>query len=520
MVDLVIEGGRIVDGTGKASYTGDIAVSNGKIVEVGVIHGGVERRIDAKGLVVAPGFIDSHSHSDLMLIAEPEAKQKIMQGITTEIVGQDGLGEAPIKEKDIENWRSYLSGLNGDPEIDWSWRSLGEYLDAIEEAGPATNVASLVGHGNLRLSAMGMDDRPPTDSELEEMKALLRDSLRQGAYGLSTGMIYPPCVYAATEELTELCRVVSEEDGIFVIHMRNEGDALLESIGEVATIGANSGVKLHISHFKAAGKRNWGRSVQGLEAIKKAREVGLSITVDQYPYTAGSTFLSARLPSWMHEGGVDAMLDRLRDSATRGRAYAEMTEDRSFTMWGDTIITSVKTEGNKHLEGRSLTEIAEMRGVDIVEALFELVLEERNAVGMVSFSMSEEDVRIIMGSPIQMFCTDGIVLGKPHPRAYGSFPRVLGRYVREGVLSLEEAVRKMTSLPAERFGLQGRGVLKPGAHADITIFNPETVIDTGTYEDPIRFPEGIEYVIVNGRVTVDRGAHTGERAGMVLRSGF
>ncbi len=520
MVDLVIEGGRIVDGTGKASYTGDIAVSNGKIVEVGVIHGGVERRIDAKGLVVAPGFIDSHSHSDLMLIAEPEAKQKIMQGITTEIVGQDGLGEAPIKEKDIENWRSYLSGLNGDPEIDWSWRSLGEYLDAIEEAGPATNVASLVGHGNLRLSAMGMDDRPPTDSELEEMKALLRDSLRQGAYGLSTGMIYPPCVYAATEELTELCRVVSEEDGIFVIHMRNEGDALLESIGEVATIGANSGVKLHISHFKAAGKRNWGRSVQGLEAIKKAREVGLSITVDQYPYTAGSTFLSARLPSWMHEGGVNAMLDRLRDSATRGRAYAEMTEDRSFAMWGDTIVTSVKTEGNKHLEGRSLAEIAEMRGVDIVEALFELVLEERNAVGMVSFSMSEEDVRIIMGSPIQMFCTDGIVLGKPHPRAYGSFPRVLGRYVREGVLSLEEAVRKMTSLPAERFGLQGRGILKPGAHADITILNPETVIDTGTYEDPIRFPEGIEYVIVNGRVTVDSGAHTGERAGMVLRKGF
>ncbi|MQY82686.1 amidohydrolase family protein [archaeon] len=519
-MDLVIEGGRIVDGTGKASYTGDIAVSNGKIVEVGVIHGGVERRIDAKGLVVAPGFIDSHSHSDLMLIAEPEAKQKIMQGITTEIVGQDGLGEAPIKEKDIENWRSYLSGLNGDPEIDWSWRSLGEYLDAIEEAGPATNVASLVGHGNLRLSAMGMDDRPPTDSELEEMKALLRDSLRQGAYGLSTGMIYPPCVYAATEELTELCRVVSEEDGIFVIHMRNEGDALLESIGEVATIGANSGVKLHISHFKAAGKRNWGRSVQGLEAIKKAREVGLSITVDQYPYTAGSTFLSARLPSWMHEGGVNAMLDRLRDSATRGRAYAEMTEDRSFAMWGDTIVTSVKTEGNKHLEGRSLAEIAEMRGVDIVEALFELVLEERNAVGMVSFSMSEEDVRIIMGSPIQMFCTDGIVLGKPHPRAYGSFPRVLGRYVREGVLSLEEAVRKMTSLPAERFGLQGRGILKPGAHADITILNPETVIDTGTYEDPIRFPEGIEYVIVNGRVTVDSGAHTGERAGMVLRKGF
>ncbi|MBL7168577.1 D-aminoacylase [Candidatus Bathyarchaeota archaeon] len=406
MVDLVIEGGRIVDGTGKASYTGDITVSEGKIVEVGVIHGGAERRINAKGLVVAPGFIDSHSHSDLMLIAEPEAKQKIMQGITTEMVGQDGLGEAPIREEDIENWRSYLSGLNGDPDIDWSWRSLGEYLDAIEEARPATNVASLVGHGNLRLAAMGMDDRPPTDSEFNEMKALLRDSLRQGAYGLSTGMIYPPCVYAATEELTELCRVVSEAEGVFVIHMRNEGDALLESIGEVASIGANSGVKLHISHFKAAGKRNWGKSVQGLEAIEKVREAGLSVTVDQYPYTAGSTFLSARLPSWMHEGGVDAMLDRLRVHSTRDRANAEMTEDGSFLMWGETIVTSVKTDANKHLEGRSLAEIAEMRGGDIVEALFELVLEESNAVGMVSFSMSEEDVRTIMRSPIQMFCTE------------------------------------------------------------------------------------------------------------------
>ena len=221
----------------------------------------------------------------------------------------------------------------------------------------------------------------------------------------------------------------------------------------------------------------------------------------------------------MHEGGVDAMLDRLRNSKTRDKAYAEMTEDGSFLMWGETIVTSVKTEANKHLEGKSLSEISRMRGTDVVEALFELVLEESNAVGLVSFSMSEEDVRTIMGSPIQMFCTDGIVLGKPHPRAYGSFPRVLGRYVRDGVLGLEEAIRKMTSLPAERFSFKGRGVLKPGAHADLTIFNPDTVIDTGTYKNPIRFPEGIEYVIVNGKVTMDRGMQTGERAGMVLRSG-
>jgi len=520
MVDLVIKGGRIVDGTGGAAYTGDVGVSDGRVVEVGVIGGGAERRIDAEGLVVAPGFIDSHSHSDLMLLTEPEARQKIMQGITTEIVGQDGLGEAPIREEDVENWRGYLSGLNGDPDVDWSWRSLGDYLDAIEEAGPATNVASLVGHGNLRLAAMGMEDRPPTDTELGVMMSLLRDSLRQGAYGLSTGMIYPPCVYAATEELTELCRVVAETDGVFVIHMRDEGDGLIESIMEVVTIGTDSGVKLHISHFKSAGKRNWGRATQALEAIEEARGRGLSITVDQYPYTAGSTFLSARLPNWMHEGGVDAILSRLRDPKARGRAQAEMTGDQSESTFGEILVTSVASDGNKHLEGRSLSEIAVMRGVNPIEALFDLVLEERNAVGMVSFSMSEDDVRTIMRSPIQMFCTDGIVLGKPHPRAYGSFPRVLGRYVRDGVLPLEEAVRKMTSLPAERFGLHGRGVIQRGAHADLTIFNPETVIDTSTYEDPISFPKGIEYVIVNGRLTVDRGVHTGERAGMVLRSGL
>ncbi|TRO46941.1 D-aminoacylase, partial [Candidatus Bathyarchaeota archaeon] len=374
MVDLVIEGGRIVDGTGRAAYTGDVAISGGRIVEVGVIDGGAEMRIDAKGLVVAPGFIDSHSHSDLMLLAEPEAKQKIMQGITTEIVGQDGLGEAPIRGEDVENWRSYLSGLNGDPDIEWSWRSLGDYLDAIEEAGPATNVASLVGHGNLRLAAMGMEDRAPTDPELSAMRSLLRDSLRQGAYGLSTGMIYPPCVYAATEELTELCRVVAEMGGVFVIHMRDEGDGLMESIREVATVGADSGVKLHISHFKSAGRKNWGRATQALEAIDEARKRGLSITVDQYPYTAGSTFLSARLPNWMHEGGVDAMLGRLSDPAARGRAHAEMTGDQGESAFGEVLVTSVASDGNKHLEGRSLSEIAGMRGVDPIEALFDLVL--------------------------------------------------------------------------------------------------------------------------------------------------
>jgi N-acyl-D-amino-acid deacylase len=303
--------------------------------------------------------------------------------------------------------------------------------------------------------------------------------------------------------------------------MRNEGDRLLESIDEVAAIGRGSGVSVQISHFKAGGQRNWGKSVDALEKLEKARAGGQDVTVDQYPYVAGSTFLSSLLPVWMHEGGTDRMLDRLKDGEIRERVVAEL-ESRgrgSEWGWGNVMVTSVKSEGNRRFEGRSLKEIAEAREQPLLEVLFDLILEEENAATMVSFSMSEEDIRTIMRSPLQMVCTDGIVLGKPHPRTYGSFPRVLGRYAREGVLGLEEAVRKMTSMPAQRFDLHDRGILRPGMSADITIFDPDTVVDTATYEDPIQFPEGIEYVIVNGSVTVDRGKHTGDRAGMVLLHG-
>ncbi len=519
MYDLVIKGGKVLDGVGNPWFKADVAVVEGRIIEVGDLEADAERVVDAEGLMVAPGFIDTHSHSDLMLIAEPEARQKIMQGITTEVIGQDGLGEAPIREELVEDWRRYLSGLNGDPDIEWVWRSFGEYLDALEKARPATNVAALVGHGNLRLLTMGMENRSPTSSELEEMKETLSSSMREGACGMSTGLIYPPCVYAGTEELTELCSVVAVNGGVFVVHMRNEGDRLFESIEEVTAIGRGSGVPVQISHFKASGDRNWGKVVEALGLLEKAREDGVDMTVDQYPYVAGSTFLSSLLPVWMHEGGTQRMLDRLRDAEIRRRLVDEMVEGERGEDWGwgNVIVTSVKTEVNKRFEGKNLEQIGEARRQDPLEALFDLVLEEENAATMVSFSMSEDDVRTVMRSPLQMVCTDGIVLGRPHPRVYGSFPRVLGRYVREGVLRLEEAVRKMTSLPAQRFSLLDRGLIKPGMSADITIFDPETVIDTATYEDPIRFPKGIEYVIVNGEFMVERGEHTGIRGGKILR---
>ena len=515
--DLVIRNAKIIDGSGNPWYKADIGVVDERIATIGRIEDG-RHVIDAEGLAAAPGFIDTHSHSDLMLIAEPEAKQKTMQGITTEIVGQDGLGEAPISDETLGDWRRYLAGLNGDPEIEWSWREFGEYLDALDKAETATNVASLVGHGNLRLLAMGMENRAQTQTELSSMKRLLSESMEAGGFGLSTGLIYPPCVYADSVELTELCSVAARHNGIFVVHMRNEGDGLFDSIDDVAKIGRDAGIRVHVSHFKASGSRNWGKAEEAIARIEAHRRDGIEFTVDQYPYIAGSTFLSSLLPISAHEGGTDRMLARLRDPSERTQVRALIAESRGLDWgWHNILITSVNTEKNKPHEGLNLRETAERRGEDPVEALFNIILEEENAVTMVSFNMSEEDVRTVMESPFQMVCTDGIVLGKPHPRAYGSFPRILGRYVKEGVIRLEDAIRKMTSLPAQTLGIRDRGLLKPGMHADITIFDPDKVIDKATYKDPIQFPKGIEYVIVNGTITIKKGIHTGKRAGKVLK---
>jgi N-acyl-D-amino-acid deacylase len=519
MFDLVIKNGSVVDGTGNPWYRADIAVSGRRITAIGSLGSNAERLIEAGGLVVAPGFIDTHSHSDLMLMAEPEARQKLMQGVTTEVVGQDGLGEAPIRDDVIDDWRRYLSGLNGNPDVDWDWRSFKEYLDRLDKVKPAVNVACLVGHGNLRLLSVGMENRPPTAYELEQMKKLLEAAICQGAFGLSTGLIYPPCIYADTKELVELCKVTSKLGCIFMVHMRNEGERLLESIGEVVEIGRKTGVPVHISHFKVGVESNWGKASEALSVLEDARLKDVDVTVDQYPYTAGSTFLSSLVPAWAHEGGAAKMIERLQNAATRNRVALELMESGSGRTrnWKKVMVTSVETEGNKRFEGMTVQGIADIKGIDPIDAVLDLILEEDNAVTMASFSMSEDDVRTIMQSPLQMVCTDGIVLGRPHPRVYGSFPRVLGKYVRGGVLRLEDAVRKMTSLPAQRFGLFNRGVLKPGMSADITIFDPEKVVDKATYEDPIQYPEGVEYVVNNGRIIVEEGVHTGIRSGKVLK---
>lgn len=519
MLDILIKNGAVIDGTGSPWFKAEVGIKKGKIVQVGWIDESAEEVLDVSGLVVAPGFIDTHSHSDLMLLAEPLAKQKIMQGVTTEVIGQDGLGEAPLSDEMVSDWRRYLSGLNGNPNIDWDWRTFSEYLSKLEEAKPSVNVASLVGHGNLRMIVMGMENRKPSPTQLGEMKSLLDEAMRQGAFGLSTGLIYPPCIYSETSELIELCKVVSPHRGIFVAHMRDEGDRLLESIEEVIRIGREANIPVHISHFKASGERNWGKAGLALQALYEARRQSVDVTVDQYPYTAGSTFLSSLLPSWVHEGGTEAMLKRLAEEDTRKLVVAELSSSRRGSDWGwDSVyVTAVKTQINKRFEGKSLEEIASFKRMTPMEALIDLVVDEENEATMVSFSMSEDDVQTIMKSHLSMVCTDGILLGKPHPRAYGSFPRVLGKYVREGVTRLEDAVKKMTSAPATRFGLLDRGLIKPGMWADITVFNPEKIADTATYQNPVQFPQGIEYVIVNGEITVQNGEHLGTRAGRILR---
>ncbi|MBD3207424.1 amidohydrolase family protein, partial [Candidatus Bathyarchaeota archaeon] len=342
MLDLLLKNGNIIDGSGNPSYIGDIGIKENRIKEIGTLKKRASEVLDIRGLSVSPGFIDTHSHSDLFLIHDPDSLPKIMQGITTEILGQDGLGEAPISQKQKDEWRKYLSGLNGDPPIEWNWENFSEYLNVLSQSKPSVNIASLVGHGNLRLLTIGMENRRPSYSELEHMKQLLRESLESGAIGMSTGLIYAPCVYSDTKELIDLCRVVTEYSGVFVVHMRDEGDHLLESIDEVLLIAEESGVHTHISHFKAGGKNNWGKSKQALEKLEKSKANGIQVSYDQYPYTAGSTFLSSLLPSWVHEGGIDKLIERLEKSEIRNKIskeYLTLEESGRATSWDRVLVT-------------------------------------------------------------------------------------------------------------------------------------------------------------------------------------
>jgi N-acyl-D-amino-acid deacylase len=520
--DLILKNGLVADGTGRGLYQADVAIRRNWILAIdapGSLHAAEE--LECKGLVVAPGFIDTHSHSDLRVLSEPQLPMKVRQGITLEVFGQDGISVAPIRREDQTQVARSLAGLDGDLGRAWDWQSVAEYLTAIERARPAIDCAYLIPHGAVRLSVMGMEDRRAQPDEIAAMQDLVRQSMREGALGLSTGLIYPPCCFADTSELIELCRAVAESGGIFVSHMRSESDYVEDAIAEMIEVGKRSGVRVHISHFKIAGRENWGRIDDVLAMIHRAQGQGIIVTADQYPYIAGSTMLGAILPPWAHAGGVGETLERLASSEARAKMRTAML-DRSPSHWDNfwkwsgpagIVIPDIPSGNHPEYLGKNLTQAAGLKKQatqvseeEAVEFAFDLLLEERMGVGMISFSQSEEVVQKIMSEPYVNVCTDGLLGGKPHPRAYGTYPRILGRYVREqNLLMLEEAVRKMSGLAAETFQLRGYGKIEDGAQANIVVFNPHQVIDRATFEDSKQYPAGIEHVLVEGELAIRYG---------------
>lgn len=529
MYDLLIKNGRIIDGTGSPWYCGDVGIKDGKVVDIGLLSSNLAHQvIDAKNQVVAPGFIDMHTHSDLVILDEPLIEAKVRQGITTDLLGQDGIAAAPLPAEYVSTWQKNLAGLNGTPPIEWDWETVGDYIDKIKRNNPSYNLAVLAPHGNIRMEVMGLANRPATDEEITKMQQVLRRSLEEGAVGLSTGLIYLPCCFAEMKELEALCMVLAEYGAPLVIHQRSEGDEILESMDELIDMMKRCGAHLHFSHLKNCGKDNWHKTEQVLEKIDQARLDGLEVTFDQYPYIAGSTMLSAILPPWAHDGGTEEMLKRLEDVTLRVKMIEQMKNAfkgwdsiSKWSGWDGIIITSVESEEKAYCVGKTIEEIATIEGKKQAETALDLILHEKNGVGMIDFVMDEASVKKILAHPAGTVGSDGLLGGEPHPRAYGSFPRILGKYVREeGVTSLEEMIRRMTSQPARIIGLQDRGIIRAGLVADIVIFNQETIIDQATFEQPRQFNIGIDYVIVNGQVVIEGENAYRKPAGIVFTRNY
>jgi N-acyl-D-amino-acid deacylase len=524
--DLLIRGGRVIDGTGSPWVRADVAISGDRIAAVGLLPGATARdTIDAAGLVVSPGWIDMLGHSEYPLLRDGRAISKITQGITSEITGEV-TSVVPVNERT-------LGELGGAREL-VRWSDLDGYFAELERARPAINLGTFVTLGSVRRYAMGDADRPPSAAELDTMRAQVAAAMEQGAMGLSTGLIYAPGSYASTGEIVELARVAARYGGGYASHIRSEGDRLVEAVGEAIRIGEEAGTWVQIHHLKASGRANWGRMVDAVAAIEAARARGVDVTADQYPYVASGTGLSAILPAWAHEGGREAMLARLADPGARARLRAELTDGGTDWSIGASaggpqgvMIASVSADSLRAYQGMRLSEVADARGQEVVDALFDLLVGDRASTAAIYFSMSEPDLEHALRQPWVMIgidagarAADSTVVGRPHPRAYGSFPRVLCRYVRErGVLTLPDAIRRFTSLPAQRVGLDDRGVLKRGMYADLTLFDPDAVCDRATFEDPVRTSVGIAHVIVNGVPVLRDGVPTDARPGRALRRG-
>ncbi|HEX8282075.1 MAG TPA: D-aminoacylase [Pyrinomonadaceae bacterium] len=529
--DLIIRGGRVVDGTGRRAFDADVAVRGDRVVRVGRVPASARARrvIDARGLVVAPGFIDMLGQSEQNVLIDPRAMSKVMMGVTTEVTGEGG-SIAPVNERLVKEDEAYYKRYN----LTVDWRTLHEYFRRLALQGSGVNLATFVGATQVRAYVVGFDNRAPTSDELEKMKALVADAMEDGALGLSTSLQYVPARFAKTDEIVELAKVARRYGGIYATHQRSEANALDASLAEVFEIARRARIPVEIWHLKTAYKKNWGRMPSVLAKIRAARARGLDVTADVYPYTAASTGLAACLPPWAIEGGVEKMLSRLRDRETRARIRADILRETSE--WENiylgsggasgVLIGSVVNRELEGLQGKRVSEIAKEQGKDELDALFDIIVADRAQTGAIYFMMSEADLRAALREPFVSICTDsgaratdGPLAGsKSHPRGWGSYPRVLSRYVRgERLLTLEQAVHKMTGRPAARVGLRDRGVVREGAFADITVFDPARVRDRATFEEPNQYPEGIAYVLVNGQLEVDEGRRTPVNAGRPLR---
>ena len=522
MVDVLIQGGTVIDGTGNIGFKGDVAVEGDRVRILMGDTSSVQAAdiIDAVGCIVAPGVIDTHTHSDLMALAEPLNEPKIMQGVTTEMTGVDGIGYAPLSSEDLEKMLVLYSGLNGHPKLDYSWRTIAEYLEQFRHK-VSGNVAYLIPNGCLRTAAVGWDDRPATQDEIQKMQDMIRQGMAEGACGLSTGLDYPPGSWASTDELVNLCKTVAECGGVYSTHVRyNLGDGVFDGFREAVTIGRRSGCPVHITHFYAMPALR-GQTDRMMKFIDDAISNGIDVTFDSYPYDAGSTSLTIILPQWAMQGGPDALLKRLQNKNDRKKMRGQ--GGRAAGNLESIIISSVNLEKNKWCEGLTMGAIADELKKDPFDAAYDLLVEENLGVSFYTFTGDMNDVKNLMMHPAHMFITDGVRIGgMPNPRTYGSFPKILGQFVRDdGVITMEQAIRKMTSFPAQRYGLGGRGVLRDGMKADIMIFDPIAVSGTATYAKPKQYPLGMEYVLVNGKMVVEKGKHTGATPGEPIKmSGY
>jgi len=527
--DLLIKGGTVFDGLGNPGVEADIAIRGERIVGIGsrLNTNKASRILDARGLAVSPGFIDMHTHTGPHLIANPLAESHIRQGITTEISGNCGSSPFPVVEASIPEVEEML---NKQFQVELSWRDMEGFFQKLEEQGIALNYATFVGHGNIRGKVVGYEDQKATQDQIAEMQKLVEDHMRAGAWGLSTGLEYTPSSFGDTDEIIQLCHTVARLGGIHSTHMRNEGDRVLESIDETIQIARATGVSTQISHLKMAMPGNWHKIDSAIEQLELAEMEGLSILADRYPYIAASTGLSMFFPNWAKAGTTEDFIDRLKDPEADAKLRAHLKEaEQKIGTWENVRISAVVTEKNKAFEGLDIISCAELAGKEPYEFMRDIIIDEKNQVSMVEFIMNEDNLKRILAHPMVTVGSDGNAVadygvlgkGKPHPRYYGTFPRFLGKYVREEkILTWPEAIQKITSVTAQKLGFKDRGQISMDYYADLVLFDPGTIIDRATFDDPHQYPAGIQTVIVNGTPVFQQGETTGELSGKILKRGM